>query len=237
MRGCTDLATQSLRAVHSLKPFASYIKCRSLEDKAAMLQLDQPGDSQGGDSGPSANFELQERTRRRRERAAQTEPSGNATNKREGTIYDQFKHIAQLTTEATANICKRYVPPRINGRIMQAKAYLVQNPMAVVALFMGLLAFWAMMREPVIRPIGCIHGTGNMCTPYWDKFKDERVNSYLYGLNRKDDFNAICESTPAIVDGKYYARPVYCHSKGRSGIYGAFDIPDKKCKEQQHTSL
>ncbi|CAE6487145.1 unnamed protein product [Rhizoctonia solani] len=94
------------------------------------------------------------------------------------------------------------------------------------------------------------------CMPQWNVFEDEvgvvgsRMVEYtnsimlkgcmLYGRRRKfarlmglksnDDWNGVCESTSATIDGKHYDGPSYCEDKGIRGIYGVFDIVDKRCE-------
>ncbi|QRV84958.1 interferon-induced 6-16 family protein [Ceratobasidium sp. AG-Ba] len=95
------------------------------------------------------------------------------------------------------------------------------------------------------------------CTPQWSEFEDEvdvitipwaylnidvilcllTEGMYsiwyvegLMGLGHQDDWNSMCESTPARLDGKAYSGPTYCEDKGVLGIYGIFDIPDEKCE-------
>ncbi|ELU42894.1 Ifi-6-16 domain-containing protein [Rhizoctonia solani AG-1 IA] len=52
----------------------------------------------------------------------------------------------------------------------------------------------------------------------------------LMGLAKNDDWRSMCESTPAIIDGKNYSHPSHCDDKGVWGIYGVFDLMDKDCE-------
>lgn len=76
------------------------------------------------------------------------------------------------------------------------------------------------------------------CTPQWSMFEDEgcmqygrrRIFSRLIGLRRQDDWNTVCESTPARIGEREFDGPTYCEDKGIRGIYGVFDIADGKCE-------
>ncbi|KAF8595764.1 hypothetical protein BDV93DRAFT_563998 [Ceratobasidium sp. AG-I] len=75
------------------------------------------------------------------------------------------------------------------------------------------------------------------CMPHCEDFRDEgciqrgrkRMFARLHGLNPEDDWYNMCESAPAIINGIHYDRPTYCDTKGKVGIYGAFDIHDSSC--------
>ncbi|CAE6417280.1 unnamed protein product [Rhizoctonia solani] len=76
------------------------------------------------------------------------------------------------------------------------------------------------------------------CMPEWSTFEDEECMLYgqrrkfarLMGLTNGDDWRGVCESTSAIIGGKYYVRPSHCDDKGIAGIYGVFDIVDQQCE-------
>jgi len=76
------------------------------------------------------------------------------------------------------------------------------------------------------------------CLPRWSEFEDEgcmqygtrRMFSRLIGIHRKDDWNTMCETTPAQVRDRHFDAPTYCDDKGILGIYGIFDIPDEECE-------
>ncbi|QRV98990.1 interferon-induced 6-16 family protein [Ceratobasidium sp. AG-Ba] len=76
------------------------------------------------------------------------------------------------------------------------------------------------------------------CMPQWSNFEDEGCMQYgrrrhfsrLMGLRHQDDWNSLCESTPAHINGEEFGAPTYCENKGIRGIYGIFDIPDEKCE-------
>ncbi|CAE6363751.1 unnamed protein product, partial [Rhizoctonia solani] len=76
------------------------------------------------------------------------------------------------------------------------------------------------------------------CMPQWSTFEDEGCMLYgrrrkfarLMGLKSNDDWNGVCESTSASIDGKHFDGPSYCEDKGLRGIYGVFDIVDKRCE-------
>lgn len=76
------------------------------------------------------------------------------------------------------------------------------------------------------------------CLPHWSDFEDEgcmqfgtrRMFARLVGVHLKDDWNSICETTPAQVGDQYFDTPAYCEDKGMLGIYGIFDLPDKRCE-------
>ncbi|KAJ1301248.1 hypothetical protein OPQ81_003656 [Rhizoctonia solani] len=76
------------------------------------------------------------------------------------------------------------------------------------------------------------------CMPQWSVFEDEGCMLYgrrrkfarLMGLKSNDDWNGMCESTSATIDGKHYDGPSYCEDKGIMGIYGVFDVADEKCE-------
>ncbi|CEL53304.1 hypothetical protein RSOLAG1IB_06271 [Rhizoctonia solani AG-1 IB] len=82
--------------------------------------------------------------------------------------------------------------------------------------------------------------TATYCMPKWSVFEDEGCRLYgrrrkfarLIGLTNRDDWMAVCESTPATVDGKDYGGPSYCDDKlqGVLGAYGVFDVVDKGCE-------
>lgn len=79
---------------------------------------------------------------------------------------------------------------------------------------------------------------GSDCMPWWSKFEDEGCILYgqrrkfarLFGLSLGDNWTGVCESTPAIVDGKSFDRPSYCEDKGVLGIFGVFDFADETCE-------
>ncbi|KAF8595768.1 hypothetical protein BDV93DRAFT_548664 [Ceratobasidium sp. AG-I] len=173
--------------------------------------------------------------------AQQYRPYNNEHERQSGP-YSRLRKTIQFATDAAVDAYKA------------ANLFLIRNPLAAVVLI--LLALFMFMPKADVAPkaplvtgtkecekqetmmniTGCIHGTGNMCTPYWMGFKDERctregrkrVYSYLQGLSVTGDQSAICESTPAIINGDYYAMPTYCQD-GALGVYGIFDIPDKGC--------
>ncbi|CAE6393477.1 unnamed protein product [Rhizoctonia solani] len=76
------------------------------------------------------------------------------------------------------------------------------------------------------------------CMPQWSALEDEgcmlfgrrRKFSRLMGLKSNDDWNGVCESTSATIDNKHYDGPSYCEDKGIRGIYGVFDVVDKRCE-------
>ncbi|KAG9127306.1 hypothetical protein FRC07_014935 [Ceratobasidium sp. 392] len=65
--------------------------------------------------------------------------------------------------------------------------------------------------------------------PKWGKFKARRIVSRLWGLSMADDWKTICESTPAIIGGKFYERPAYCKNKAIGGVWGSFCVLDAGC--------
>ncbi|QRW26045.1 interferon-induced 6-16 family protein [Rhizoctonia solani] len=77
--------------------------------------------------------------------------------------------------------------------------------------------------------------TATGCMPKWAEFENEGCILYGYrrkfarlmGLAKNDDWRSMCESTPAIIDGKNYSHPSHCDDKGVWGIYGVFDLMDK----------
>ncbi|CAE6424351.1 unnamed protein product [Rhizoctonia solani] len=80
--------------------------------------------------------------------------------------------------------------------------------------------------------------TATRCMPKWAEFENEGCMLYGYrrkfarlmGLAKNDDWRSMCESTPAIIDGKNYSHPSHCDDKGVWGIYGVFDLMDKDCE-------
>ncbi|KAG8702124.1 hypothetical protein FRC09_004935, partial [Ceratobasidium sp. 395] len=66
-----------------------------------------------------------------------------------------------------------------------------------------------------------IQSNETQCMPHWGKFEDDGCMQYgrrrnfarLLGLHRKDDWNGVCESTPARVNGQHYDAPTYCEDK------------------------
>ncbi|CAE6402710.1 unnamed protein product [Rhizoctonia solani] len=76
------------------------------------------------------------------------------------------------------------------------------------------------------------------CMPRWNTFEDEGCMLYgrrrkfarLMGLKGNDDWNGVCESTPAKIGDKHYDGPSYCEDKGLRGIYGIFDVVDEQCE-------
>ncbi|QRV98988.1 interferon-induced 6-16 family protein [Ceratobasidium sp. AG-Ba] len=97
----------------------------------------------------------------------------------------------------------------------------------------------ACLRTPAViqgvgfkTPLGCVNeGPKNGVIGTWDVFNTVEGNfARLMGLGLQDDWNSMCESTPARLGGKAYNGPTYCEDKGVLGIYGIFDIPDKKCE-------
>ncbi|KAF8688540.1 hypothetical protein RHS03_09680, partial [Rhizoctonia solani] len=80
--------------------------------------------------------------------------------------------------------------------------------------------------------------TATGCMPKWAEFENEGCKLYGYrrkfarlmGLAKNDDWRSMCESTPAIIDGKNYSHPSHCDDKGVWGIYGVFDLMDKDCE-------
>ncbi|KAF8607370.1 hypothetical protein BDV93DRAFT_520241 [Ceratobasidium sp. AG-I] len=76
------------------------------------------------------------------------------------------------------------------------------------------------------------------CMPHWSQLEDEGCMQYgkrrmfarLLGLRRQDDWNSMCETTPAHVRDQGFDGPTYCEDKGVLGIFGIFDIADEKCE-------
>jgi len=83
-----------------------------------------------------------------------------------------------------------------------------------------------------------VESNETQCMPWWSAFEDEGCVQYgrrrqfarLVGLRQQDDWNGVCESTPALVGDQSYDGPTYCEDKGILGIYGIFDVPDAKCE-------
>ncbi|KDR67777.1 hypothetical protein GALMADRAFT_257615 [Galerina marginata CBS 339.88] len=76
-----------------------------------------------------------------------------------------------------------------------------------------------------------------VCRPWWDDFKDKgcmngaRVyDAHLQYLQQGDDWKAMCSTTPTIIKGKYFARPVSCVDWGKNGIGGVWHLPDSSCQ-------
>ncbi|GAB1520180.1 hypothetical protein RhiTH_003253 [Rhizoctonia solani] len=65
--------------------------------------------------------------------------------------------------------------------------------------------------------------TATGCMPKWAEFENEGCKLYGYrrkfarlmGLAKNDDWRSMCESTPAIIDGKNYSHPSHCDDKVR----------------------
>ncbi|KAG8768851.1 hypothetical protein FRC12_005330 [Ceratobasidium sp. 428] len=73
--------------------------------------------------------------------------------------------------------------------------------------------------------------------PKWGRFDtkscgqcgERRKVSRLWNLSLGDNWKAICSTTPAEIDGKFYEHPAYCEDKGISGIWASFYVPDASC--------
>ncbi|KAF8607372.1 hypothetical protein BDV93DRAFT_520245 [Ceratobasidium sp. AG-I] len=83
-----------------------------------------------------------------------------------------------------------------------------------------------------------VQSNETVCLPHWSEFEDEgcmqfgtrRVFSRLMGARQGDDWNGLCETTPARIHDTYFVKPTYCQDKGVLGIYGTFDMPDEECE-------
>ncbi|KAF8591071.1 hypothetical protein K439DRAFT_1402674 [Ramaria rubella] len=84
----------------------------------------------------------------------------------------------------------------------------------------GMHGYWYVLEQPE-------------CVPFWGGFEFERVTSRLWNINRGDDWDVMCSSTPAEINGIHYAAPDSCETKSVSvisyGIWGHWDVPDSKC--------
>ncbi|QRW13537.1 interferon-induced 6-16 family protein [Ceratobasidium sp. AG-Ba] len=81
-------------------------------------------------------------------------------------------------------------------------------------------------------PLGCVNESpkNGVIGTWYVQSNETRNFARLMGLGHQDDWNSMCESTPARLVGKAYSGPTYCEDKGVLGIYGIFDIPDEKCE-------
>ncbi|TFK83120.1 hypothetical protein K466DRAFT_529425 [Polyporus arcularius HHB13444] len=77
----------------------------------------------------------------------------------------------------------------------------------------------------------------SQCMTYWDRMEDKgctpgrsgmkRYESRLMNLHDGDDWNTMCNTSPATIGGVHYDRPTVCEDKnGRTGI---FNHPDGWC--------
>ncbi|KAF8752328.1 hypothetical protein RHS01_08023 [Rhizoctonia solani] len=81
------------------------------------------------------------------------------------------------------------------------------------------------------RPLDvCLSGLSLRMRVAYSMVGYRRKFARLMGLAKNDDWRSMCESTPAIIDGKNYSHPSHCDDKGVWGIYGVFDLMDKDCE-------
>ncbi|RPD66993.1 hypothetical protein L226DRAFT_529388 [Lentinus tigrinus ALCF2SS1-7] len=77
----------------------------------------------------------------------------------------------------------------------------------------------------------------SQCMTYWDRMEDKgctpgrsgmrRFEARLMNLHNGDNWDKMCNTSPATIRGVHYDRPTICEDKnGRTGI---FDYPDGRC--------
>ncbi|PSR73382.1 hypothetical protein PHLCEN_2v10674 [Hermanssonia centrifuga] len=76
------------------------------------------------------------------------------------------------------------------------------------------------------------------CQPHWGKWYDKgcigggmrRVESRLWNLRKDDDWQWMCGTTPATVNGIAFSQPTRCENRGWIwGMVGMFEYPDMSC--------
>lgn len=71
--------------------------------------------------------------------------------------------------------------------------------------------------------LGCIDRPGLLET------SARRIESVLENLQPGSNWQIMCATTPANIDGHYYGGPAQCLNLGSSGVHGAWDISDASC--------
>ncbi|KAF9478455.1 hypothetical protein BDN70DRAFT_808781 [Pholiota conissans] len=75
------------------------------------------------------------------------------------------------------------------------------------------------------------------CETRWGEFTDvvlvsepdRRIESRLENLHAGDNWQFMCVTTPAEINGQHYSTPTECFNQGRWGIYGIWDLRDHSC--------
>ncbi|TBU39033.1 hypothetical protein BD309DRAFT_873169 [Dichomitus squalens] len=75
------------------------------------------------------------------------------------------------------------------------------------------------------------------CITYWDTLRDlgcssaqsgkRRYEARLMNLTHRDDWDAMCSTTPATINGIHFDHPTACED--RAGATGVWDVPDDTC--------
>jgi len=82
------------------------------------------------------------------------------------------------------------------------------------------------------------------CETRWGEFTDlgcldgiapaRRIEARLENLRKGDDWQFMCVTTPADIDGRYYSTPAECFNQGRWGVYGSWYLHDNSCSSQHN---
>ncbi|KAI9000850.1 hypothetical protein BD414DRAFT_472918 [Trametes punicea] len=78
------------------------------------------------------------------------------------------------------------------------------------------------------------------CRPYWERLYDKgcsagqtgvrRFEARLDGIGKGDNWEMMCATTPATINGFYFAHPSSCENRGVwSGMVGIWDYPNRRC--------
>ncbi|KAI0750973.1 hypothetical protein C8Q80DRAFT_543533 [Daedaleopsis nitida] len=77
------------------------------------------------------------------------------------------------------------------------------------------------------------------CVPYWDNIHNKgcapghsgmkRIEARLWGIQHGDNWEKMCATTPATIDGQLFDHPMTCDNRGSiSGMVGIWDVPDSR---------
>ncbi|KJA14449.1 hypothetical protein HYPSUDRAFT_150403 [Hypholoma sublateritium FD-334 SS-4] len=75
--------------------------------------------------------------------------------------------------------------------------------------------------------------TDLVCLQILFRLEQKRIAARLENLRKGDDWQFMCVTTPADIDGQYYSTPAECFNQGRWGVYGSWNLHDNSCDSQQ----
>ncbi|KAF8955226.1 hypothetical protein BDZ97DRAFT_1859084 [Flammula alnicola] len=77
-----------------------------------------------------------------------------------------------------------------------------------------------------------------MCTPWWGAFQDKgcvesgirRHEARLESIQDTTNWEALCSTTPANINGMHYGGPTSCTGWGLFGVWGIWLVDDNSCR-------